>query len=209
MSNAIGDIGGIIAQAIGTAVGGPLGGMIAKMAFSVVSGAVEQGLSNSGLPSFLQDAFLSGFAEGFTNFAGGNVLQDLLDDFLGLLTPAAAGQVQGSVDGLQQAIDDLMQFLVSDVARSGEDGDGPGNARSGRSGGGMSWLEAMAKAVGKAVDETMEDMLEKAELIDGDSDASASTDFTVAAQRFSMVINAATTAIKAAGEGATAAARKQ
>ena len=134
---------------------------------------------------------------------------DIVQEFTDLLSPSDAGQVQGDIDQLQQSIEDLMQFLVSDVASSGDSGDGPGSASNGNAGGSMSWLEAMAKAVGKSVDETMQDMLEKAELIDGESDASASTDFTVAAQRFSMVINAATTAIKAAGEGATAAARKQ
>ena len=67
---------------------------------------------------------------------------------------------------------------------------------------------AQAKALGEELDRLGQDMQSRAESLKGD-DASASAEFGVVSQQFSMLMNATNNAIKTIGEAMSNTARKQ
>ncbi len=75
-------------------------------------------------------------------------------------------------------------------------------------GGAAGWIRAMAEALGKKLDELAHEMEEAANNIDKE-DPSTSVRFQVISQQFNILMNAASTAIKAVGEGMQSMARKQ
>jgi hypothetical protein len=113
-------------------------------------------------------------------------------------TSAADQSNQIDTSGLNNQVDD-----------GSGDSSGPANGKTSKGGAaaGAGWLIAMAKALGQKIDQYAHQMEDAANKVDK-NDPSTSTDFQVLSQEFSIVMNAATNAIKTAGEAMTTAARK-
>jgi len=120
----------------------------------------------------------------------------------------------GSSSGGSSPVDQSNQIDTSGLNNQIDDGSGdsggPANGKAGAKGGaaaGAGWLIAMAKALGQKIDQYAHEMEDAANKVDK-NDPSTSTDFQVLSQEFSIVMNAATNAIKTAGDAMTTAARK-
>jgi hypothetical protein len=120
----------------------------------------------------------------------------------------------GGSSGGSSPVDQSNQIDTSGLNNQIDDGSGdsggPANAKAGSKGGaaaGAGWLIAMAKALGQKIDQYAHEMEDAANKVDK-NDPSTSTDFQVLSQEFSIVMNAATNAIKTAGDAMTTAARK-
>lgn len=96
--------------------------------------------------------------------------------------------------------------LIENLGRLRLNSDGEGS-----SGASKSWLHAVAKAMGEKMGELAQSMVKNANGVaspDPKKSAAASAALTADSQLFSMVSNATSTALKSAGEGQTALARK-
>ncbi|NJR78476.1 hypothetical protein [Sphingomonas corticis] len=195
----IGSLGGIsrIAQLT------PLGGIMSLASRNLVSALgqnlIQQLGSAIGLPQPLIDA-----AQGQFAFASGDVfggisnLSEAADGF----AQAAGGSFTDRAD-FSRDIQDNLQRMASDIAGGPE-------AREARAGGrGGSWLMAMARALGEKADMLADQMQGLADRMSSDkSDPSASLEFSAKSQEFGLFMNAASNALKTAGESLTTAARK-
>lgn len=111
----------------------------------------------------------------------------------------ASGSYTGNLDSAERTMAENWSNFITQMGLQKHEND----AKHGK----MGWLEAMAKALGRLVDQAAQDMENKANAVNKD-DPSTSTDFQVASQLFGIIMNATTTAIKSAGDGLTTAARK-
>lgn len=205
------NIGGILSgsaltQVLGLA-GGPFGFIATQIAQQLMSSIVHSVLDDIGLPPALRDT-LGNVADnmfgqplaGSTNYHG---LIDQLADSVGanfLERGAMHQQAQDVYDNLSNFI--LQQMDEQRESETGERGEGVN--RSGADG----WIRAMAKAMGKMLDEAWHEAEQLANNINKE-DPSTTAEYQGAVQEFNFIMQAFSTAIKAAGEGASAMARKQ
>lgn len=213
MFGSIGNIANIAFTAVGTVFGGPIGGLVTQLARQAIAEVMDGVIEQLPIPDTYKDLMQAGFHAAFGNTPG--VLRNV-DEFLTNFGAQFGGSavdvanMQRSVDEFQQDATEILTNLINDTARDREDAAAPNGRASGggNSTGAAGWLRALAEAMGKKLDELAHDMQAKAEAIDKD-DPSTSVDFQVASQQFQIVMNAASTALKAVGEGMTATARKQ
>lgn len=188
---------------LATAAFGPAGGLIAQLATQVVSQIGQQLIQNLGnqlnLPQSQIDLAQSSFAASNGDFQGSALnLNEAVSAFGGELgqSPADIGAAQGDVE---QTIRDMATSLSETQEFK--------DAKSGGKGG--SWLMAMARALGEKADKIADDMQQMAENMKSEnSKPSDSLEFGAKSQEFSLFMNAATNAIKTAGESLTTASRK-
>ena len=137
-------------------------------------------------------------------FAGGDVEHEEIHHWA---VADLGKQHQAERKRLQQFIEEMSQSEeFKDAKASGGKGKVAGSSAG--STGAPGWLMAMAQALGEELDRLGQDMQTRAESLKGD-DASASAEFGVVSQQFSMLMNATNNAIKTIGEAMSNTARKQ
>lgn len=199
---------------LATSMLGPIGGVVAQLAQQVFSQVGQQLIQNLGqqlgLPQGVIDLAQGQFAGSIGDFQGafGNV--DEAIDAFGQASGASPSEIGNAQNGIQQ----LMQQFIDDMSQSEEFKEAKnsgGKSKAGSSAGtngAPGWLMALAQALGKELDRLGDDMQQRAESLKGD-DASASAEFGVVSQQFSMLMNATNNAIKTIGEAMANTARKQ
>lgn len=216
MSNGI-NFGSIVSSAIGGMLGGPIGMMVAQLAKQVMTTIVDQVIDQLPIDQSLKDILQAGFHAGVGDVPG--ALQNLNEAIEGLASqaggsPSDVGDMQRAADDFRGEMEDVFSSLVQsiiDQANDTEDGSTVANSRGGGRGnstGAPGWLYAIAEVMGKKLDETAHKMADLAEKVDSE-DPSTATDFQVASQQFSIIMNTTSTALKSIGEGMVSAARKQ
>ena len=152
-----------------------------------------------GLPQPLIDAAQGQFAMASGDPIGG--LTNFQEAAQGFVEAAGGSLTEGAEFG-RDLMENLMK-MAGEIA-GGED------AREAKAGGkGGSWLMAMARALGKKADLLADLMQDFADKMAADkSDPSASLEFSAKSQEFGLFMNAASNAIKTAGESLTTSARK-
>lgn len=197
LNNVFGSIGGAIANAalsVASVAFPPLG--IATSLGNLLMGGIGQGLGQAvqtltqiaGMPKFI--------AQEVQNLIGGVLGQ--------LLQPSDAGcdeHVHGCcTNTLQDFISGFADGIVKHACEEMKGGKGGG-----------SWYEALAKALGKALDEQAGKVQELSDAVQGKNasdDPSGFTDLQAASQRMSFMMSAADQVLKTLGEGLGALARK-
>lgn len=188
----------------------------AKQLFTQVFNQVVDALP---IPQPLKDAMQAAFAAGIGDYQG------LKREAFELIQNAAnsdsrgnfTGDLDRAVNDLYRGMDDMFREAIRRTRRTGGGGGGEGE----------SWLVAMAEALGNLMGDKAEKMLQAlsaAESVNarsvGNNDQAGQARqarefnlqmarFQAFAQEFNIVSNAASTAIKAVGEGASGVARKQ
>ncbi|MEG3175322.1 hypothetical protein U1872_03710 [Sphingomonas sp. RB3P16] len=184
------------------AASGPAGWatIAARSLMASVGQAVIQGLAEKlGLPQTTIDLAQGAFSGSIGDFQG--AAQNLSDAASGFA--AAAGGSPAEQGDFSREVDDAVNQLVSQLA----DGDDAKAARCGGKGGGGSWLMALAEALGHKLDKMANEMSNMADQIT-DKTPSATAKFGAKTQEFSILMNAATNAIKTVGEAEANTARK-
>ena len=200
---------------LATSMLGPIGGVVAQLAQQVFSQMGQQILQQFGdklgLPQGIIDMAQSQFAGSIGDFQGAaSNVDEALDQF-GAGVGASPFDIAQAQNGVQQM---MMQF-IEEMSQSEEFKDAKASGGKGKvagssagSTGAPGWLMAMAQALGEELDRLGQDMQSRAESLKGD-DASASAEFGVVSQQFSMLMNATNNAIKTIGEAMSNTARKQ
>lgn len=194
---------------------GPAGGIAAQLATQIFSAMGQQLIQNAGqqlgLPQPAIDVAQGSFAGAVGDPKGAKEnLRDAIEQ-LGQQTGASPSEV-----GEQQRATE--QFIRDTVQRMGESeefkeakasrGKGKGGAGGAGAAGGQGWLMAMAKVLGKQLDELGEQMTDMASRITKDTPG-LSAEFGVVSQQFGMLMNATSNAIKTVGEAMGRMASKQ
>lgn len=151
------------------------------------------------LPQPLIDAAQSAYAASAGDVAG--AVQNSYEAAQGF-AEAAGDSTIGSSD-FAHSYEDAVTSMGSQIAGGDE-------VRSARAGGkGGSWLMAMARALGAKADDLADQMQDLADQMSAkNSKPSDSLLFSAKSQEFGLFMNAATNALKTAGESLTTAARK-
>ena len=180
---------------------GPMG-PLAQIALQVVSQIGQNLIQQMGERLDLPQSMIDLAQADYTS-SRGDVMgtAENLDEALG-----AFGRETGATPAEVGEFDRDIQNLLTDSVLNLSGGEEAREARSGGRGG--SWLRVMAEALGKKLDASAHEMQDLANKIDK-KDPSTTTDFQVASQEFSLLMNAATTAIKTVGEAMANTARKQ
>lgn len=136
---------------------------------------------------------------------------------------SSVGDFQGAQANLQEAVQSLgeqfgnspleigeatreLDDMIAQMASSLAEGQEAKEAKA--SGGGKSWIMALASALGDKLDAKAQEVEDLANAIN-DKKPSTTTKFGAASQEFSILMNAANTAIKTLGEAVSSTARKQ
>jgi hypothetical protein len=212
MSSGI-NIGSVFTSGIGAIFGGPIGALAAQLAKQVMASIVDKVIEQLPIDQSFKDLLQAGFHAGLGDYQG--AVQNA-HEFIAEVTEdagfsfAQTADMQRAAAALEQETRGWLEPLVEQIINSADDNEGTDGpvSSSGRRGDGAGWLRALAEALGKKVDELAHDMAKKADAID-EEDPSTVVDFQMASQRFQIVMNSASTALKAVGEGMTAASRKQ
>ena len=209
------NFGSIASMAIGGLLGGPIGMMAAQLAKQVMVSIVDQVIDSLPIDQSLKDILQAGFHAGIGDVPG--ALQNINEAIEAFGqeaggSPSDIGQMQGAADDFRGEMEDFFSNLVQTIIDSADDNDDGSTVASsrggGRTGNAPGWLYAIAEVMGKKLDETAHNMADLAEKVDSE-DPSTATDFQVASQQFSIIMNTTSTALKAIGEGMVSAARKQ
>lgn len=204
------DIGNFVSSAVSTAVN--VGMQVAEVAFpevaiakaavSLLQGAMGQGIQGA-LQQLMQQFGMPPFV--------GKEIGDIVSKVIGQLT-------QGGDAGAQQHVQDKAAGGFEDFAKSfcksivDSMGDDVKAKCGGGKGGAASWFEALAAALGKALNDQAENVKNLSEAVTGKNatdDPKAFTDLQAASQRMSFMMSAADQVIKTLGESLSTAARKQ
>ena len=163
--------------------------------------AIQQFGQMLGLPQSSIDMAQGAFAASHGDFIGGaQNMREAVQGFGDMFNASQADQEQAS-----QQMQDALNDFVSKMA----DGDDAKAARAGGKGGksGQSWLMALAEALGRKLDKMAREMSSMADQIT-DKTPSLTAKFGAKSQEFSILMNAATNAIKTIGEAEANSARK-
>lgn len=158
---------------------------------------IQQIGSQLGLPQSTIDLAQGAFAASMGDTQG--VQQNLQEAMQGVgdafdFTPTQQGEFEGNVT---DSLNDMAMQGMRDAEKA-----------SGGEGGEGGWLMAMAKALGSELNDMASEMESMANKISKDT-PDITTKFSALSQQFSILFNAASTAIKAVGEGMAQTARKQ
>lgn len=202
---------------LATTMLGPIGGVVAQLAqqvFSQMGQQILQGLGDKlGLPQNFVDMAQASFAGSVGDFQGAFANTNEAVDAFGQAFNATPSDIAGAQNGIQQMMMNFIEEMsqseeFKQAKASGGKGNAGGAGGAAGSTGAPGWLMAMAQALGEELDRLGEDMQQRAESLKGD-DASASAEFGVVSQQFSMLMNATNNAIKTIGEAMANTARKQ
>ena len=199
----LGGIGSIVNPLNIAALGmGPvgIGMMFARPLVSAVGQQFIQQLGDKlGLPQGVVDMARSSFALQAGDIGGaGRSLGDVVQGFGSQFgaSPFEAGEVERNLT-------DLIDQATTDLAQSRE-------AREARSGGGRSWLMALAENLGRVADKLANEMDQMSQTLgDGANKSSQNLKFAAKSQEFSQFFSSANTVIKTLGEARSQGARTQ
>jgi hypothetical protein len=182
---------------------------VAQQAFQ---GALSQmGSSNQ---SQMLDSFAAGYgaATGLSSSGGSSQSQAVLD----------AAYRSGGLQQSSQNLQSQMANLIDELGAQGQQTDGSsGSGSSNGSGGaaGNNWMEAIARAMGEALGELSQKVVDESNELSSEAGNSSSSgaqqfqstmaEFQADSQTLSMLSNAFATAIKSIGEGMQTMASKQ
>ena len=174
----------------------------------VLKSAVGEGLQLVGQQLGLSQGDISSVLEetGFGGQSGAADTASAIGQQLGF-TPFE----QGSVSGIaQQATDAITQMMQQGVAEASQGAEHSGAAHGK---GGMSVLQAIAYAMGKAMDDKLNDMADKAQQLGNSQSGSSqygqlSSEIQADGQELSMLSSAVANAIKSIGEAGSTLAKK-
>jgi hypothetical protein len=168
-------------------------------------GVIQQLGQQLGLPQSMIDAAQSEFSLAMGDFQG--AAQNAFEAGAGFAQDLG-GSVTDQADFGNQLNDSMMQTAASIAGGSEEMQEA--KSGGGKGGVGGSWLMAMARALGQKADQLADQMQDLADKMSSSkSDPSASLEFSAKSQEFGLFMNAASNALKTAGESLTTAARKQ
>ena len=207
-------IGDLFTSAVGFLVGGPVGFMASTFAKQTMMSVVDEVIESLPISGVYKEALQTGFHAGMGDIPGAiKNAHEFIDEVgaeLGL-DPGDVGNMQRSVDEFRDAVEEWMDMALRNIIDQADDNESESGNRTGRSSGrgseGAGWLWAMAEALGKKLDALASDLERAAQNID-EEDPSTVVDFQLASQRFTIVMNAASTGLKSVGEGMTQATRK-
>ncbi|MFK7888067.1 MAG: hypothetical protein AB8G16_14500 [Gammaproteobacteria bacterium] len=204
------NFGSIVSSAIGGLLGGPIGMMVAQLGKQIMTSVIDSVIDQLPIDQGLKDILQAGFHAGIGDIPGAlENINEAIEAFGQQAggSPSDIGQMQGAVDDFRGEMEDMFSQLVQTIIDSADESDDGAQGAGGR-GNAPGWLYAIAEVMGKKLDETAHKMADLAEKVDSD-DPSTATDFQVASQQFSIMMNTTSTALKAIGEGMVAGARKQ
>jgi phage-related protein len=134
-------------------------------------------------------------------------VQDLIGNVLDkLLKPSDPGCDKHVQHCCGNAAQDFIQDFCGSIVKNAIE-----EMNGGKSKGGGSWFEALAKALGKALDEQAGEVKKLSEAVQGQDakdNPSGFTDLQAASQRMSFMMSAADQVLKTLGEGLGTLARK-
>lgn len=204
-----GIVGGIFGGPIGAMIGQAVGNLLQQAVGDATKQAVDTLQQEHGMPKFLADEVKSK-----VDSIIGGLKQPVSAD----AAQQAAHHVGSNFEDFKNELADSLVKKVLDQLQSTEDSDGktssgkPAKASTG------SWLEALAKAMGKSLGEKAGRMVQLSDTITrttgqkGEKAAKENTEATLemqgVGQMFSLMQNAFSAAIKSIGEGLSQAARK-
>ena len=180
-----------------------------QVATQAFSGALSQ-LGASGNQSEALNAFTAGYGAASGQSTGGDsaLTQQLLD----------SAYRNGGLASSGQNLQDQMANLIDEVGGQGQQSDSSSGGGS-TSGAGNNWMEAIAKAMGEALGELSQKVVDESQQLNslaGNSSSSGAqqfqsvmAEFQADSQTLSMLSNAFATAIKSIGEGMQTMASKQ
>jgi hypothetical protein len=185
-----------------------------QVATQAFSGALSQ-LGASGNQSEMLNAFTAGYGAGSSLSGGGDsaLTQQLLD----------SAYRNGGLANSSQNLQDQMASLIDQLGGQGQQTDGSSGSGSSNggsvSGAGNNWMEAIAKAMGEALGNLSQKVVDESQQLNslaGNSSSSGAqqfqsvmAEFQADSQTLSMLSNAFATAIKSIGEGMQTMASKQ
>ena len=196
----LGGIGNIASLALNSTGLGTIASMAAKNLVSALGQAFIQKVGDMlGLPQPLIDAAQGQYALASGDPAG--ALKNFQEAAQGFVQQAGGSLTDGANFGRE---------LMDSITKGAADTAGGSDAQEAKaSGKGGSWLMAMARALGAKADSLAGEMQTFADKMAANkSDPSASLEFSAKSQEFGLFMNAATNALKTAGESLTTAARK-
>jgi hypothetical protein len=180
----------------------------AKMLLTQVGMNIIQQLGEKiGLPQPMIDGIQAGFA---MQMGQPGAARENLKEMIGGLaeatntSPAQQGQMERE---LNQTIDDFIQKQAEAFKKGKEEGESSAQ----RNGRGKSWLQVIADALAKTMDNKIKQMDEMATKLDKQGDKKsikASTDLQVAGQEFAYLMQTTGTIIKTVGEAYAGMLRK-
>ncbi len=193
--------------ALGAVTGGA-GLAVELAAQQVLKSAVGEGLQLVGQQLGLSQGDISSVLEQ-TGFGGGSSAADTasaIGQQLGF-TPFEQGSISGTA---QQATDAITQMMQQGVAEASQGSEHSGAAHGK---GGMSVLQAIAYAMGKSMDDKLNDMADKAQQLGNSQSGSSqygqlSSEIQADGQELSMLSSAVANAIKSIGEAGSTLAKK-
>lgn len=170
-----------------------------KTLMSAIGQQIIQQLGQQlGLPQSTIDLAQGAFAGSMGDVNGARTnLQEAIETF-GSQTGASPMEMGDA----QRELEDVIGRMASSLAEGRE----AKEAKS--SGGAKSWIMALAEALGKKLDKKADEVAKLADDIN-DKKPSTTTKFGAASQEFSVLMNAANTAIKTLGEAVSSMSRKQ
>lgn len=173
--------------------------LAAKTLMSAVGQQIIQQVGQQlGVPQSTIDLAQGAFAGSMGDASGATQnLGDAVQNFGELLN---ASPLQ--IGDAQRELEDVIGKMASSLA----EGKDAKDAKS--SGGAKSWIMALAEALGKKLDKKADEVADLANDIN-DKKPSTTTKFGAASQEFSVLMNAANTAIKTLGEAVSSMSRKQ
>jgi hypothetical protein len=185
---------------------------VQQVATQAFQGALSQmGSSNQ---SQMLDSFAAGYgaATGLSSNGGSSQSQAVLD----------AAYRSGGLQQSSQNLQSQMANLIDELGAQGQQTDGSsGSGSSNGSGGaaGNNWMEAIARAMGEALGELSQKVVDESNELSSEAGNSSSSgaqqfqstmaEFQADSQTLSMLSNAFATAIKSIGEGMQTMASKQ
>jgi len=194
-------IAGAAASAATMAAMGPVGLLPAALVAGTMGNLVSQGVGQA-LTCAAQT--LTQVA-GMPKFIAGEVA-DLVGKVLDKLQPTGCEQQAKECCGgaYDSFIDKLAGSIVENAIEEMKGG-------KGGKGGGTSWFEALAKALGKALDAQAAEVQKLSDAVQGQNaqdNPSGFTDLQAASQRMSFMMSSADQVLKTLGEGLNSLARK-
>ncbi len=216
-----------LVNVMGAALGGPAGLAISQaVGRAFLSDVLHNMVDSLPLPPFAKNLLHNTITNSLGSFPPGAGMQ-AFNEFVSQLSAngVAATQIaslQQDVNNLQSVVDDLANFILTVQRNNSNDGEGrslgeaaaAGQAGEAGSFGGAGatgrggWIRELADVLGEILDEIAAEMRGLAENMDKE-DPSTVALFTAESQAFGIMMNGASTALKAVGEGMTAQARKQ
>jgi len=220
--------GGLSSLVGGAGATSLLGGLFNPMSLgrSLFSQIAQNVVGQLGLPPVVSDMLRSGIESTLGPGLPGNPETNTgIADFLSKAFGVDLNAAQDFVDGLSELLLELAQKLIEDEEENRTSGEGANGAAGEGGGGSKSWIMAIAEKMGEIVDQAFKEWEAQADKVaglqakaEGDGDAaedakqilpSETVEMSAKLQQFNMLMQAANSGIKTAGQSAATMAGRQ